>query len=149
MYPRPGGRQLTRAYFARRPRVAARAGFWYDSGTMRSLVRSRTVLIVPLILLTVALLEDVAAYKVRRYVRDVHVRVAIVVVLQGVCFAIAAEWLGPWLKRVLASVRRTSRREGGAVGIWLFYIVAYGVLYCAYLVVETRGAGGLLPRWLR
>jgi hypothetical protein len=114
-----------------------------------SLLRSRTVLLLPLVLLTVALLEELATYKVRQHVRDVHVRVAIIVALNGIAFAAAASWIAPPLRRMLSSARTGSRRVGALVGVWVFYAIAYGLLYYAFLVLEQRGPGGLLPLSIR
>jgi hypothetical protein len=111
--------------------------------------RSRTALIIPLVLLVVALFEDVVTYKVRQHVRDPQTRAAIILVLTGVLFAFAAEYLGPWIKQLLSTVRKGSRWGLGALGIWVFYVAAYGAVYYAYLVVEQHGAGGLLPPSLR
>ena len=114
-----------------------------------SLLRSRTALILPMVLLTVALLEEIATFKVRQHVQDMYARAAIVVALNGVAFAAAASWLAPWLKRVLSSARTGSRRAGNKIGIWLFYALAYGGLYYAYLTAEVYGPGGLLPPMFR
>jgi hypothetical protein len=105
---------------------------------------TRTALILPLVLLTVAMLEEIATYKVRLLVPDLHLRAALVMALNGVAFAIAAGWISPWFKRIFASARTRSRRVG-AVGLWIFYAIAYGALYYAYFVAEVRGPGGLLP----
>jgi hypothetical protein len=72
-------------------------------------------------------------------------RVAILMVLYGVGFSIAAEWLTPWLKRAVTASRRTSHRQGGSAGVWLFFAVTYGLLYYAFYLLETRGAASLLP----
>src|SRR5262245_44723818 len=98
----------------------------------------RTALILPLVLATVALLEEIATYKVRQHVRDVYLRAGIVLLLNGAAFAIAATWLSPWIRRALTSARRTSR-EVGTAALWIFYGVAYGALFYAYLIAETRG----------
>ena len=111
--------------------------------------RGRTALIVPLVLLVVTLLEDIAMYKVRQHVRDIYWRAGIILVLTGVGFAFAAGYVAPWLKGLFATARKHSRSGGGKLGIWLFYAAAYGALYYAYLVIERRGAGGLLPASLR
>ena len=110
---------------------------------------SRAAFIVPLVLLTVALLEDVATYKVRQLVRSAEARTAIIVLLNGIMFTAAAEWLSPWIKAMLSRARTGSRRHAGTVGPWLFYATAYGALYYAYLLVEIRGPGALLSRSLR
>jgi len=114
-----------------------------------SFLRSRTVLVTPLVLLTVVLLENIATYKLRQLVRSVEVRTAIIFVLNGAAFEAAADWVSPWMKRLFTSARTSSRRRIGALGPWLFYAVAYGALYFAYLVVEIHGPSGLLPRSLR
>jgi hypothetical protein len=111
--------------------------------------RSRTILVLPAVLLTVNLLEIVASYKVRQHVRDVPTRVAISLVLVGVAFAAGADWISPWLARVLTETRKGSHRHAGTVGLVLFYIAIYGALWWAYYLVERRGASGLLPSWLR
>jgi hypothetical protein len=112
----------------------------------KPLVRTGTALTLPLVLLSVSLLEDIATYKVRQHVHDIRIRTAIMVVLYGAAFAAAATWLSPAIKRLLVAVRQSSRRGGGAFGQWVFYAAAYGALYWAYLIVERRGAGGLLPQ---
>jgi hypothetical protein len=112
---------------------------------MKTSARPGAVLTVPLVLLSVGLLEAVATYKVRQHLRDVHVRVAIMLALNGVAFAIAATWVTPAIRRLLVSIRQSSRRGGGLFGLWLFYAAAYGGLYWAYLVMERHGAGHLLP----
>ena len=109
---------------------------------------SRAAFIVPLVLLTVALFEDLATFKVRQLVRNVEVRTAIIVLLNGIMFTVAAEWLSPWIKAMLSRARTTSRRHAGAVGPLLFYAAAYGAIYYAYLVAEIRGPGALLA-WTR
>ena len=111
--------------------------------------RSRTALIVPLVLLVVTLFEDVVTFKVRQHVRDVYSRAAIILLLNAFAFGIAAAWVGPWLKELFARVRKTSRSTGGSFGIWLFYAAAYGALYYAFVIVERFGPGGLLPASLR
>ena len=113
-----------------------------------TLFGTRTALILPLVLMTVALLEEIATFRVRLFVRDLHLRAAIVMALNGVAFAIAANWISPWLKRMLSSARTHSRRRGTIV-LWIFYLLAYGALYYAYFIAESRGPGGLLPAALQ
>ncbi len=103
------------------------------------------MLTLPLVLLSVGLLENIVSYKVRQHVRDVHWRTALMLVLYGAAFAAAATWVSPAIKRLLASVRHSSHRGAGAFGVWLFYAVAYGGVYWAYLVLDRRGPAGLLP----
>ena len=107
--------------------------------------RTGAVLTLPLVLLTVGLLQDITSYKVRQHVHDVHWRTAVMLVLYGAAFAVAAEWVSPAIKRLLSSIRHSSHRGGGLAGTWLFFAVAYGLLYWAYLVEERHGAGALLP----
>ncbi len=109
----------------------------------------RTILVLPAVLLTVNLLEVVASYKVRQHVRDVPTRVAITLVLVGFAFAAGADWVSPWLARVLTETRKGSHRHAGTMGIALFYVAIYGALGWAYYLLERRGASGLLPSWLR
>jgi hypothetical protein len=111
--------------------------------------RKSTLLVLPAVLLTVNLLEYVATYKARQHVRDVHMLVAINLVLYGVAFAVAADWVSPALVRALTETRRDSRRQGGKTGLLVFYAVVYGLLYAAYYVVEKRGPAALLPASLR
>jgi hypothetical protein len=113
------------------------------------ILRKRTILVLPAVLLTINLLEYIATYKARQHVRDVHVRVAISLLLYGLAFAVGAEWVTPWLQRLLTATRRDSRRHAGTMGLLLFYVVVYGALYFAYYTVERRGAAALLPAALR
>jgi hypothetical protein len=111
--------------------------------------RKRDALILPGVLLTVALLEEIVTYKVRQRVHDVHVRTAIIVAFNGIAFTVAAELVGPWIAQFLTIARRDSERRGGAFGLLLFYGLAYGALYYAYLVDQMHGPGWLLPMALR
>ena len=116
--------------------------------TSRS-ARLQKALVLPLVLLVVVLLESVASYEVSRRVASRPLRIGILMLLYGVGFAIAAEWVTPWLNRLVVASRRTSQRQGGATGAWLFFIVAYGLLYWAFYLLDTRGAAALLPASLR
>lgn len=111
--------------------------------------RGRTALIVPLVLLVVSLLEDVAMYKLRQHVSDLYVRTALILVLTGAGFALAANYIGPWIKALFTRARMGSRWGAGRLGIWLFYAIAYGALFYAYLIVERHGPAALLPPSLR
>ena len=111
--------------------------------------RKGDALILPGVLLTVALLEEIATYKVRQRVHDVYVRTAIIVAFNGLAFTVAAELVGPWIAQFLAIARRDSHRRGGALGLVLFYGLAYGALYYAYLIDQLHGPGWLLPWALR
>lgn len=108
--------------------------------------RSRSAWIIPLVLLIVALLEELAAYKVRQRVADLRLRVALIVALNAFAFTVAAAWLAPRMKDLLAGVRKKSVRTGGDLGLWLFYAAAYGALIYAYWVAERHGIQALLPR---
>lgn len=110
--------------------------------------RSRAFWIVPIVLLVVALFEDVLTYKVRQHVSDVRLRALVVLLLNAFAFGIAAGWLAPRLQRLLTTARRHSTRAG-TIGLWTFYALAYGALYYAFLVVERSGTGTLLPAALR
>jgi hypothetical protein len=106
------------------------------------------MLTLPLVLLSVSLLENIVTYKLRQRVAAPHARAALSLVLYGSAFALASSWLSPAIKKLLVSVRKTSRTSAGAAGTWLFWGAAYGLVYWAYLVLEQHGPGALLPaRW--
>lgn len=107
--------------------------------------RSRTALIMPMVLLAVVVVEEVAVYKLRQHLIDPHLRTAAVLLFFGVAFVFVTSVLGPRLARLLISARKGSKREAGAVGLWLFYAMGYGLLYYAFFVLETLGPAGLLP----
>lgn len=101
--------------------------------------------VLPAVLLSVGFLQDVIAYKVRHYVHDVYARVAILVFAYGVAFVVGAEWVSPWIERAFVMARREGKRQWGSLGLALFYGLAYGALYWAYLIEERGGPGALLP----
>jgi hypothetical protein len=111
--------------------------------------RSRTVWIVPLVLLVVALLEDILTYKARQHVPNVYARAAVILVLNAFAFGFAGGWLAPRLVSLFKTVRTGTSRTAGTIGLWTFYVLAYGALYYAFLVVERSGTAGLLPASLR
>lgn len=111
--------------------------------------RSRTFWIMPLVLLLVVLLEELMTYQVRRHVRDVHLRVTAIMLLNAFAFVLAAGWIAPWLRDALSRVRKGTRRTAGELGLWAFYALGYGALFYAYYVVEQDGIAALLPASLR
>jgi hypothetical protein len=111
--------------------------------------RLQKALVLPLVMLVVVLLETVAVYEVAHAVHKRYARVAILIALYGVGFAVAAGWITPWLKNLVVATRRTSQRTGGAAGTWVFFALAYGLVYYAFYLLDTRGAAALLPAALR
>jgi len=111
--------------------------------------RWRISLIVPLVLLVVALLETIALYKVHQHVKDVLPRTPIVVGLTGLGFTIATEWIAPGFAKLLKKLHYESASGAGAIGVWVFYGLMYGVVFYAYYVVEKYGPAYLLPASLR
>ena len=109
--------------------------------------RKRTMFVLPAVLLTVSLLEDVVSHLAREHVRNLYWRVALTLVLKGAAFAIAGHFVSPWIERTLVVTRRGTFRHAGPVGLLLFYVAAYALLYWFFLVLETKGAGGLIGRF--
>ena len=114
-------------------------GNWY---------RSRTAWIVPLVLCVIALLENIAIFKVHEHVRDTNARAAIILVLNGVGFGFGAAYVAPWLARFLRQADRESAQAGSLFTL-AFYVLAYGLVFYAYLIQEKYGPAGLLPASLR
>lgn len=111
--------------------------------------RSRTVWIVPIILLAFVLLQEIVTYKVRQRVHEIHLRVAVIVILNAFVFGFAAGWLTPKLRELLKSARTRTNRMAGTIGLAIFYALSYGALFYAFLTLEKHGAAGLLPASLR
>jgi len=107
------------------------------------------VWILPLVILVVALFEDIVSYKVRQLIHNIYLRAAVILVLNAIAFGFAAGWLIPRIQSLLTTARTTSNRAAGTVGLLGFYVLAYGTLYVAYVITERSGAGGLLPPFLR
>ena len=101
----------------------------------KSLLRSHALLL-PLVLLVMVLLEELATVEVRYRIQSLPVRVAVLMALYGVGFSIAAGWIVPWLKGTLVRARRGARP---LLGHWGFYLAAYGVLFGAYYYWESHG----------
>jgi len=112
-------------------------------------LRSRTAPILPLVLSCVVVVEEISTYKLREHVPDARWRAAGILAFYGIAFALAASKLEPWLTRLLGKLRTGSKRRAGTIGLWMFYVAAYGALYLAFYVMETHGVRGLLPASLR
>lgn len=109
---------------------------------VRSPSRSH-VLILPLVILLIVLVEELAEYQMREHLANPYVRTATMMILYGVGFSLAAAKLGPGLKKVLVRLRSGHRKRAGRLGVWLFFALAYGLLFYAYLVLETEGPSAL------
>jgi len=105
----------------------------------KNLARSH-VLILPLVLLMMALLEDIAEAEARARIASLGLRVAVLMVLYGVGFSFAAGAVAPRLKKALVGARREARP---LLGPWGFYLVAYGLLFVAFYAWERWGANGV------
>jgi hypothetical protein len=104
-----------------------------------------TVLVPPLCLLTLVALEEVVADKLRREVAGPIAITAILVFLYAVGFVVTSDIVIPRLRRLIISMGRTSRRQAGWLGLWVFYAAAYLALFYVFFVIETRGGLALLP----
>jgi hypothetical protein len=113
------------------------------------LLAKRTIFVLPAVLLVISLLQDLVAAYAQMHMRNVAVRVAVLLFLKGVAFAVAGELVTPWLQVILTTTRRGSARHAGLMGLLLFYGAAYGGLYYLYLAAERRGVASLLPNSLR
>ena len=102
----------------------------------KNLARSQA-LILPLVLLVMVLLEDIAAAEMRDRFASLPLRVALLMVLYGAGFSFAAGVVTPWLKKALVGARRDARP---VLGTWGFYLMAYGALYAAFYAWERWGA---------
>lgn len=109
---------------------------------VRSPTRSH-VLILPLVILLIVLLEELAEYQMRRHIADPYVRTATTMLLYGIGFSLVAANLGPGLKKILVRVRSGHRKRAGRLGVWLFFALAYGLLFYAYFLLETKGPATL------
>ncbi len=114
----------------------------------KDLTRSHT-LILPLVLLSMVLIEDMATVEVRSRITVMPLRVAVLMLLYGVGFTLAAGALAPWLKRILVNTRRGARP---VLGFWGFYLLAYAALYVAFYVWERWGGATppstFVTRWI-
>jgi hypothetical protein len=110
--------------------------------------RSRTALIIPLVLCVVAILQDVVMYKMRQHIHNVYQRAGFVLLLNGVLFGIAAAFVAPRLQKLFQRIGKESR-VAGDLGLWIFYAGAYGLLFYVYVVIERHGVAALLPASLR
>ena len=99
---------------------------------------------MPLVLCVIALLESIVTFKVHEHVRDARVRAAIILALNGIGFGFGAAFIAPKLASVFKQMDRESS-EAGPLFIYVFYGLAYGLVFYAYLIVEQYGPGGLLP----
>jgi hypothetical protein len=111
--------------------------------------RLRVSPVVPLVLLVVDVLEQIAEFEVKRHVHDTYKRTAIIVVLIGLAFTIGANLVAPTLTNVLHKLRKESASAAGRIGLWAFYGLAYGAIYYVFLVIDRFGPQALLPASLR
>jgi len=112
----------------------------------RSTSRASSALLLPLVLLTVSLVEEISWAYLRAEIRSIGVRVVLRLVLVGGAFSFAAEFVAPWIRGFFTTARSATKRGlGGTAGPWPFYAVAYAALFVAYYVVETRGVRVFLP----
>lgn len=110
--------------------------------------RSRSAWIVPLVVCIIALLENIVTFKVHEHVRNAKSRAGIILALNGIGFGVGAAFLAPRIARFLRQLDRESSAAGTLFTV-VFYVLAYGLVYYAYLVTEQYGPGGLLPASLR
>jgi uncharacterized membrane protein len=110
--------------------------------------RRQTTLIIPLVLCVVAILQDIAMYKMRQHIHNVYQRAGLVLLLNGVLFGIAAAFVAPRLRKLFERLGKESRSVG-ELGLWIFYAAAYGLLFYVYLVIEKYGIATLLPKSMR
>ena len=109
----------------------------------------KTYLILPLSLLLINVFEEIAHYKVINTIYDPHIKTIIMIFLYSIGFLIAANIITPWLKNFFISAQKSSKKEGGYVGIIIFYLIAFALIYWVYFIIYTEGAQYLLPKGWR
>ena len=106
-------------------------------------MRNYSVLIFCLLFLNI--LEEVAVYKLHRYVRDPYLRTGMYLLMFTIGFALATVCLAPWIKSLLEALRRTSKKNTGMLGPILFYGSIVALLFVTYYITYNRGPQYLLP----
>ncbi len=107
--------------------------------------RFRTFFVLPVSLLLLNALEEVAVYQVKRHVANPYVVTVIFVLMFAAGFAIVGEFIAPFLKSLLESGRKTAKKQVGNVGLLVSYGLAIALVFIMYHVIHTRGPEYLLP----
>lgn len=109
-----------------------------------AVTRSHT-LIVPLVSLSIVLLEGVVEYHLRLHITDVRLRTLAIMLCYALGFSLGGSWIYPRLKVFIVRLRSTSRRGQGRLGVFAFFLACYGALYYGFFLLETRGPLALWP----
>lgn len=104
----------------------------------------RRWLVLPLALLVLELVNDVVLYKLET-VANIHLRVAIILVVLGAGFALVGVYLAPAVERWLDRVLRTSGRAAGWTGILIVAALMTGGLYYLFFQIHVHGEASVLP----
>ncbi len=106
---------------------------------------TKNLFILPVCLLVLNAIEEVAVYKLGREIVNPHIFTGALILMFTAGFALVGDQLAPYLQKLVDHGRKGSRRHGGKTGMFLFYLAVALGLYFAYYTIYVHGPEKLLP----
>ncbi len=104
----------------------------------------RKYVILPFGMLFINALNAVLGYKLE-LIQNENLRVLAILFMSATGFGLVGLVLSPMLNRALEETRRTTRRQVGTFGEWLWIALMVALLFLLYRALYIQGPQSLLP----
>jgi len=108
-------------------------------------LKQRTMIILPVCLLLFNAAQEVVEYMLPRFVPNPYYRTAVLIFLFVIGFAVIGDILVPWIAELLDKGHKTSKTQGGNLGIILFYSGTFAAIYVIYYIIYIKGPQFIIP----
>ncbi len=105
----------------------------------------RVFFILPVCLLLMNVLQELAVYKMERSIMNKFLFTGALLFMYAAVFTVVGNLVSPWLESVVEKLHFGSKKKGGGLGLLLFYSFTLAGLYVLYYFVFVKGPQSILP----
>ncbi len=108
----------------------------------------RAYLILPMCLLFLNAIEEIAVYKLQTLNVTKIQLTAILVLMFALGFTVVGDFIAPKAQKILEKGHKTSKKSAGLIGTTIFYGIILAFVFFIYYMIYTEGngPGTLLPK---
>lgn len=113
--------------------------------------KQRGMVILPICLLLFNIIEEFVVYFLPRFLHNPYTRAAVLILLFAIGFTLIGDFLVPWVSGLFDHGHRKSQRQGGKIGVIIFYAISFAAIYFVYFIIYCKpgGVANLVPAAMR
>lgn len=116
-----------------------------EAESMMNMKSIRVFFILPICLLIMNALQELAIYKLERTVMDKFLFTGALLLMTAAGFTLVGNIVSPWIESIIEGFHKGSKRKAGRLGVLMFYSATIVGLYILYYCIYVRGPESLIP----